>query len=84
MFLYVFLRVMVGRTMNPINEGLFPRCVTLLKIATLVVFSIDFVAIKLADLYPVHELIKFNFSILSICEMVSFEMVFMFFVFKQI
>jgi hypothetical protein len=50
----------VKATINPIIAGLLPKCVTLLKIATLVILSFDIVASKLADLYPVHELIKFK------------------------
>jgi hypothetical protein len=83
MFLHVSLGTVVGRIMNPINAGSLPKWVTLLKIATLGLPSIDFVAIRFADLYPVQELIKFNRSIFSILEIFSLEICFIFFIFSK-
>jgi hypothetical protein len=57
--------------MNPIIAGWLPKCVILLKIATLDFPSKDFVAMRLADLYPVQELIRFSRSIFSMLEMSS-------------
>jgi hypothetical protein len=81
MFLYVSLGTVVGRIINPINAGLLPKWVTLLKIATFELPSTDFVAIRFADLYPVQELIKFSRSIFSIWEISSLEMCFICFIY---
>ena len=60
-----------GRKKNPSNAGELPKCTTLLKIPTFGRPSVDLVAIRLAGLMPVTELIKFNRWIRAVDSMPS-------------
>jgi hypothetical protein len=70
---YVSRFAVRGLVIKLIIGGLLPMCVMLLNIATFEIPSLDFVAIKLADLYPVHEFIKFNLGTECMLFMASLE-----------
>jgi hypothetical protein len=55
----------VGLKIKPINAGSLPKCVTLEKTAKLGNPVFEIVPMRLADLKPIHELIKFNLGTLE-------------------